>query len=83
MRGLLPGAGRPVISGLPDAGVSHPSSERLRRPPSPSRGEGTVGRPLEDDGRFFEAELAPVIVGFTHAATLAVGRGGSECPFET
>jgi hypothetical protein len=80
MRGLLPRAVCPVISGSPDAGVSHPSSERLRRPPSPSRGEGTVGRPLEEDGGFSEAALAPVIVGMAHAATVAGGRSGvSAC----
>jgi hypothetical protein len=62
MRGLFPRAVCPAISRLSDAWVSHPSSERLRRPPSPSRGEGIVGRPLEDDGRFGDPELAPVSV---------------------
>ncbi len=76
MRGLLPRAVCPAISGLPDAWVSHPSYVSLREPPYPSRGEGTVGPPLEDDGRFGEAEFAPVIVVLAHAATVAGGWAG-------
>jgi hypothetical protein len=61
---------------LPDAWVSHPSSVSLREPPSPSRGEGIVGRPLEDDGRFGKAEPIPVIAFLPSAATVTGGGSG-------
>jgi len=64
MRGLLPGPVCPVISGLLDAGVSHPSSGRLRRPPSPSRGEGVVG---------YSAGLGPSANQRTSLASAAIG----------
>jgi len=82
MGGLLPRAVGPVISGLLDAWVSHPSSVSLREPPSPSRGEGTVGRPLEDNGRFGEAELAPGIVVLPPPPTVT-GGGSGVSPGET
>ncbi len=58
MRGLLPRAVCPVISGLLDAWVSHPSSVSLREPPSPSRGEGIVCPPVPSAP--VEGQPAPV-----------------------
>jgi hypothetical protein len=55
-------------------------TEAMQSHPSLSDRPRGLGRPLEDDGRFGEAELAPVIVVLPHAATVAGGGSGvSPC----
>lgn len=51
-------------------------TEAVQRDPGLGDRSRGLGRPLEDDGRFGEDELAPVIVVLPHAPTVAGGGSG-------
>lgn len=48
----------------------------VQRHPGLGDGSGGLGRPLEGDGRFGEAQRTPVIVVLPHPPTVAGGRSG-------